>query len=248
MGTDVTRRRLLQALPALALAPLASRVSAQGAPPIRVRGINHVTLAGFRRQAVGGFLSGPLRHADQQPAGHDGQPADRRRTAASGRELGRIERAEHQSPVSGRRRLQRRSDHLILAQRGITRTDEAGNAGGGGLGGGPLKMRVRMRGPEAGGAREGTPELYFSDPDGVVIQLQDPRYCGGAGPLGNVCPAAGAVAEEGPDRASRAGATARSSARTAPAPTRSIRIFWAARPGVSGPDGAGARRAAACSS
>jgi catechol 2,3-dioxygenase-like lactoylglutathione lyase family enzyme len=76
----------------------------------------------------------------------------------------------------------------ILAGRGIARTDEAGNAGGGGLGGGPLKMRVRVRGPETGGAREGTPELYFSDPDGVVMQLQDPRYCGGAGPLGNVCP------------------------------------------------------------
>src|SRR5213078_3607837 len=31
-------------------------------------------------------------------------------------------------------------------------------------------------------------EFYFRDPDGIVIQLQDPRYCGGAGPLGDVCP------------------------------------------------------------
>jgi catechol 2,3-dioxygenase-like lactoylglutathione lyase family enzyme len=76
----------------------------------------------------------------------------------------------------------------ILARRGIARTEEVGNAGGGGLGGGPLKMRVGVRGPETGGARAGTPELYFSDPDGVVMQLQDPRYCGGGGPLGNVCP------------------------------------------------------------
>jgi catechol 2,3-dioxygenase-like lactoylglutathione lyase family enzyme len=52
-----------------------------------------------------------------------------------------------------------------------------------------MLMRVRLRGPEAGGERAGTPELYFSDPDGVVIQLQDPRYCGGGGALGNVCPA-----------------------------------------------------------
>src|SRR5207244_8252909 len=75
----------------------------------------------------------------------------------------------------------------VLKQRGIAATDAAGNAGGGGLGGGPLKMRVRVRGPEAGGDRQGTPELYFSDPDGIVVQLQDPRYCGGSGPLGNVC-------------------------------------------------------------
>ena len=42
--------------------------------------------------------------------------------------------------------------------------------------------------PDRGGAPEGTPELYFTDPDGLVMQLQDPSYCGGAGYLGNVCP------------------------------------------------------------
>jgi catechol 2,3-dioxygenase-like lactoylglutathione lyase family enzyme len=46
-----------------------------------------------------------------------------------------------------------------------------------------------MRGPDAGGAKEGTPELYFGDPDGIVVQLQDASYCGGAGVLGNVCAA-----------------------------------------------------------
>ena len=52
---------------------------------------------------------------------------------------------------------------------------------------GPLTARIRMRGPEAGGAKEGTPELYFTDPDGITIQLQDVRYCGGAGRVGEVC-------------------------------------------------------------
>ena len=28
---------------------------------------------------------------------------------------------------------------------------------------GPLTARIRMRGPEVGGAKEGTPELYFTD-------------------------------------------------------------------------------------
>jgi catechol 2,3-dioxygenase-like lactoylglutathione lyase family enzyme len=71
----------------------------------------------------------------------------------------------------------------ILADRGVTRAE----ASGGGLSGGPLKARVRMRGPESGGAPGGTPELYFGDPDGIVVQLQDPSYCGGGGVLGNVC-------------------------------------------------------------
>ena len=54
-------------------------------------------------------------------------------------------------------------------------------------GSGPLRHWVSMRMPNRGGAREGTPELYFSDPDGLSIQLQDVRYCGGGGYLGESC-------------------------------------------------------------
>ena len=50
-----------------------------------------------------------------------------------------------------------------------------------------MESRVRMRGPEVGGAPGGTPELYFGDPDGIVVQLQDTSYCGGAGLLGEDC-------------------------------------------------------------
>jgi uncharacterized protein (TIGR00369 family) len=39
-----------------------------------------------------------------------------------------------------------------------------------------------------GGAKEGTPELYFTDPDGLLVQLQDVKYCGGSGVLGDQCP------------------------------------------------------------
>ncbi len=52
---------------------------------------------------------------------------------------------------------------------------------------GPLECYVTMRMPDRGGAPEGTPELYFTDPDGILIQLQDTTYCGGAGYLGDVC-------------------------------------------------------------
>jgi catechol 2,3-dioxygenase-like lactoylglutathione lyase family enzyme len=58
---------------------------------------------------------------------------------------------------------------------------------GAGAATGPLLWWVSMRMPNRGGAPEGTPELYFSDPDGLSIQLQDVRYCGGGGYLGDVC-------------------------------------------------------------
>jgi catechol 2,3-dioxygenase-like lactoylglutathione lyase family enzyme len=51
----------------------------------------------------------------------------------------------------------------------------------------PETAWVRMRGEKAGGAREGTPELYFNDPDGITLQLQAATYCGGAGVSGEIC-------------------------------------------------------------
>ena len=72
----------------------------------------------------------------------------------------------------------------VLARHGVTKAD----ASGGGLSGGPMKARVRLRLPDRGGAKEGTPEIYLGDPDGIVIQLQDTTYCGGGGVLGNRCP------------------------------------------------------------
>jgi len=65
----------------------------------------------------------------------------------------------------------------ILAENGIA---AAGRSG-------PMQSRVRMRGEDFGGAPSGTPELYFGDPDGIVVQLQDTSYCGGAGLLGEEC-------------------------------------------------------------
>jgi catechol 2,3-dioxygenase-like lactoylglutathione lyase family enzyme len=52
---------------------------------------------------------------------------------------------------------------------------------------GPLVSYVNTRMEERGGAKGGTQELYFTDPDGIVMQLQDVSYCGGAGSLGQVC-------------------------------------------------------------
>jgi len=52
---------------------------------------------------------------------------------------------------------------------------------------GPLRHYVSMRMENRGGAPGGTPELYFTDPDGILMQLQDTGYCGGSGFLGDAC-------------------------------------------------------------
>src|SRR5262245_19538119 len=52
-----------------------------------------------------------------------------------------------------------------------------------------MRVHVRMRAAALGGAPSGTPEVYLGDPDGVMVQLQDERYCAGSGPLGLECSA-----------------------------------------------------------
>jgi catechol 2,3-dioxygenase-like lactoylglutathione lyase family enzyme len=57
-----------------------------------------------------------------------------------------------------------------------------------GQGRSPLVTYISLRMPNRGGAEGGTPELYFTDPDGLPIQIQDVKYCGGGGFLGDACP------------------------------------------------------------
>jgi hypothetical protein len=52
----------------------------------------------------------------------------------------------------------------------------------------PLVTYISLRMPNRGGAEGGTPELYFTDPDGLAMQIQDVKYCGGGGLLGELCP------------------------------------------------------------
>lgn len=66
----------------------------------------------------------------------------------------------------------------LLATHGVDRTAAPGGA---------MKVRVRMRPAELGGAKDGTPEVYFTDPDGLVVQIQHSSYCGGGGPFGESC-------------------------------------------------------------
>jgi catechol 2,3-dioxygenase-like lactoylglutathione lyase family enzyme len=195
------RRDFLKSLPLLAtgprlLAQASSRPfdSAQGRPLIPVRALNHMTLS----------VSDPKRSLDFYQ-GLFGMPIQARqgqttllRIGAGPQFLALSGTAANGTPSINHFCLTTDSfdaDRALaaLAKAGVTRAEGAG----GGLSGGPMKARVRMRGPESGGARGGTPELYFGDPDGIVVQLQDTSYCGGSGVLGNTCGAPEASPKRG---------------------------------------------------
>src|SRR5215831_20813591 len=166
----MNRRQLLASLPAIVLAP---RFLAQGGnPPIRTKGINHVTL----------YVSDIKRSVDFYQ-GLFGMPIVSRQSATNanlrigaGPQFLGLASAEGAAPNINHVCLNVEDFNVdkiggILMQHGFTKSDEPG----------PMRVRVRMR--------DGTPELYMYDADTIAIQLQDPRYCGGAGALGDVCPA-----------------------------------------------------------
>ncbi|HWK55267.1 MAG TPA: VOC family protein [Hyphomicrobiales bacterium] len=67
-----------------------------------------------------------------------------------------------------------------LTAHGLTARPDGAQAG-------PLMHYISLRQPERGGVEGGTPELYFTDPDGILLQMQDVTYCGGGGYLGSEC-------------------------------------------------------------
>jgi len=183
----LSRREALLSIPALVAS---TRALAQGsAAPIRVTGINHVTLSVSDVKRSVDFYQGLF-----------GMPIVSRQGETRGLRIGA---GPQHLGISAAGSAAPNINHICLgvdsfdvdritsalAARGFMKSDVPGNAGGGGLGGGPMTMRVRVRGPEVGGGRDGTPEVYFSDADGIVMQLQDATYCAGSGRLGNVCAA-----------------------------------------------------------
>jgi catechol 2,3-dioxygenase-like lactoylglutathione lyase family enzyme len=182
LDTRISRRSLLLSLPAVAAARKV--LTAQGgANTLKIRAFNHMTLS----------VSDPKRSLDFYQ-GLFGMPVHAHQGATT---LLRVGDGPQFIAISAAGANQVGINHYcvtvedfnvdrvlkVLADHGVTKAD----ASGGGLSGGPMKVRVRMRGPESGGAPGGTPEIYVGDPDGIVVQLQDPKYCGGSGALGDVC-------------------------------------------------------------
>src|SRR5712671_7213549 len=124
----LTRRQILKSLPALAIAP---RAFAQAAAPIRVRGINHVTLSVSDVKRSVDFYQGLF-----------GMPVISRQGMTANLQIGAgpqflgVSSAGSSSPSINHVCLgvdDFNVDRItaVLTQRGITKTDTPGNAGGG---------------------------------------------------------------------------------------------------------------------
>ena len=171
----LSRRHLLLSLPGLAVV---RRIVAQTAAPIRARALNHMTLAVADPKRTIDFYQGLFGMPVQARQG----PTTCLAIGSGPQFLAVSQTAANVPPAINHYCLSVdgfNADRIVkvLTDHGLAKSDVNG----------PMKVRVRMRGPEAGGAKEGTPELYFGDPDGIVCQLQDVKYCGGAGVLGEVC-------------------------------------------------------------
>src|SRR5579863_10520814 len=166
----LTRRRLLGSLPALAAA---SRVMAQaGKPPIPARKLSQMTLNVSDLKRLLDFYQGLFGMPVQARQGSRVllrvgagpqylalQPAD------AGAKPGFSHFGIGVDNFEAGRAMQ------LLTGHGVMQSSEPG----------PMKARIRMR--------QGTAELSLTDPAGIVVQLQDTRYCGGSGERGNVCSA-----------------------------------------------------------
>ena len=177
---ELTRRDLLLSLPALAVARKA--FAQAGAPTLRVaraepHDAQRVGSRSARWTSIRASSACPSRRGRARRsscASARGRPSSRRRRPAARRASLIYCVAVENFNV----------DQVVkaLAAHGVTKAEGEG----GGLAGGPMKVRVRMRGPEAGGAREGTPEILLRRSGRHHLQLQDPKYAGGAGKLGDV--------------------------------------------------------------
>ncbi len=172
----ISRRSLLVSLPALMMVP--RRAAQTRSAEIRVRGINHVALS-----------VADVKRSEEFYQGLFGMPVISRQGSAANLQVGNGPEFLGVSPAGS---SPPKIDHIclgidnfdldrivgILEQHGITKSDTVG----------PMRWLVRRRGSGAAGANESIAELHFGDPDGIDIQLQDSRYCGGSGALGTVCP------------------------------------------------------------
>jgi catechol 2,3-dioxygenase-like lactoylglutathione lyase family enzyme len=173
----VSRRVFLGSLAALAVAR-GSFAQTATVPPIPVTGINHMTIN----------VSDPARSLAWYQ-GLFGMPIAARQADTV---ILRVGAGPQFLVIAGGASTKPRINHLCLATDNFDSARIVGILSKHGVASSqtsdPMKVHIRMRGAEYGGAPEGTPELYFGDPDGIVVQIQDSTYCGGAGVLGDACP------------------------------------------------------------
>ena len=167
---DLSRRDLLLSLSALMAAPAAAQTRQ---PPIEVRSLNHVTMFVEDVPRAVDFYQGlfGLPVLSEQGGGSNlGVGSDNQFLGIFG---GRGTVAGRGEPAA--------IDHFCL---GVADFDPDRIVGLLSVRG--VEARVRMRQGVSSTDAE-TPEIYFQDPNGIRVQLQDASYCGGGGPLGADC-------------------------------------------------------------
>lgn len=157
---NVSRRDLIMALAALGVGGKAA-AQAPSRAQLQPRGINHVSIFVADRQRSVDFYQRvfdmPVKSIQQNGTNL---------TAGEGNQFLGIYEVPSASP---------RIDHVCFA---VDDFDVDGTMQT--LADNDVEARLRMREDE-------TAEIYFTDPDGISIQVQDRRYCGGGGLLGDQC-------------------------------------------------------------
>ena len=167
----MTRRELVLALTALAAArPAAAAPAAQGAAPLRVQTMNHVTVVVSDLQRSREFyqrvLGLPLVTT---------QGTERDWDAPTVPVLGIGGGPQFIALSQGDRP---HINHFCLGMENFDANEASEQLAAHGI-----EARIRMRAD----SDPPTEELMFSDPDDIPVQLQDVGYCGGSGKLGDLC-------------------------------------------------------------
>lgn len=156
---SLTRRELLGALAAMVAMPAVAAAAAPLPPAIgRVRVLNHVTVRVPDVKKSAAFYQSLLGLSVLTPQ------ADGVNLATGGSSFLGLYPADAGAAAS--------IDHFCLGVDGFD-ADAVSAA----LAAKGVTASIRQRGD--------TKELYFTDPDGVRVQLQDPHYIGGVGPRGD---------------------------------------------------------------
>jgi catechol 2,3-dioxygenase-like lactoylglutathione lyase family enzyme len=183
-GIGISRRNLLLGLPAMGMAT--KLIGQLKKPSMPVRSLNHMTLNVTDLKRSVEFYQGLF-----------GMPVQSRHESVVALRIGRgpemvVLSAGGANSAPGFNHLCMTTDNFdvdrikkILGEHGVT---ESASVSSGGPMASAMKYHVRILGEEGGGDKRGTPELYIGDPDGIVLQIQDTKYCGGSGLLGEVCP------------------------------------------------------------
>ena len=167
-GGLITRRNLVAALSALAIAPSASFAQRDTAP-IRVRTLNHVSISVADVDRSVDFYQRIFGMSVKSREGTPGNPI-----AGGGGVVVNLAPGPGPEFIGIYHADKADIGHFCLGVENFN-ADQTLKA----LTDRGVKARMRTRGESK--------EIFLTDPDNISVQLTDTSYCGGSGPFGNKC-------------------------------------------------------------